>query len=145
VTSSAKFPNGSKAAGQVFRSTWWTLELPQGWIHQEELECISFSNDPPLGVLRVSAARNPTGNATLQDLYDFATDFRGFKREFQTLNSGKPVGIFAQYVEGELFWGEWLLMSGPIVVYLTYNVLAALQGSETMDVRRIVESTSIYS
>ena len=134
----------SEMAAQIYRSDWWSITLPAGWTNRIEPKCVSFRNEPPLGVLQVSAARKPSGNATLQDLYDLATDANKPARDFQTLVKGEHSGIFTEYVRGELFWSEWWLGSGATVVYLTYNVLATLQEAEIEDIRRIVESVSIH-
>jgi hypothetical protein len=144
VTRSAKLRAFGNKVGQLYRSSWWSIELPPAWTYQLEPECVSFRNEPQFGVLQVSAARNPDESATLQDLYDFAADRNNSERNFQAMNTGKHSGIFAEYISEELFWAEWLLYSGPTVVYLTYNVRANLRDREITDVRRIVDSKSIY-
>lgn len=135
--------SNSEIAAQIYQSTWWSIELPASWTHRIEQECVSFRNEPPLGILQVSAARNPSGPATLQDLVDFATDANKPVRNFQTLTSTKHSGILTEYFSEDLFWCEWWLKSGASVVYLTYHVLATQHGAEFEQVRRIVGSLSI--
>jgi hypothetical protein len=49
-------------------------------------------------------------------------------------------GFTGMYRQNELFWQEWWLRSGSLLLYATYNVVEGRQDSEQADIARILDS-----
>jgi hypothetical protein len=124
----------------TFVSTWWSVDLPEGWIGHQEEKCATLSRTPPMGVLQMSAARKQEGPVTDDDLQKFARDqvpsgVRLCRAEFKSFS-----GFSAAYVKNQLFWREWWLRSGQLMVYVTYNVLQGKEHLEATDLDMILAS-----
>jgi hypothetical protein len=131
--------------GQVYRSSWWSIELQPGWTASEGANCVSFSADPPNGVLQASAAHKPNGSVTLEDLYDYASEPASQAKGFRTVAFGDISGIASERVKNNLCWREWWLKKGSTMVYLTYNVPIVSKVGEVTAIDKIVSSILIHS
>jgi hypothetical protein len=131
--------------GQVYRSSWWSIELQPGWTASEGADCVSFSAAPSKGVLQASAIRKPSGSVTLEDLYEFASDPASQGTGFRTVAIGDISGIASERVKNTRYWKEWWLKKGSTMVYLTYNAPDASKEREVSAIDKIVSSIAIHS
>jgi hypothetical protein len=119
---------------QIFSGLWWSVEVPQGWRADRDKECVTFRTTPPLGAFQISAARKDQEPVTDQDLKEFAKELMAEGIRIDKVSYGPFSGFFAQYSKKGLFWQEWWLGSGRLMVYATYNVV---QGSEHLEGKEI--------
>jgi hypothetical protein len=117
----------------TYRSGWWSVVLPPGWLGYADAACSTFQAQPPVGALQISAARKESEGITDGDLREFAEGRVSTTTPLQYCAFGAFLGVTAQYRKDGLFWQEWWLRSGQLMVYVTYNVsqehAAAEQGS----------------
>ena len=118
------------------RSAWWSITIPQTWRATKDKECMTIKGDPAAGVLQISAARKP-GIVTDEDLLEFietpGDQLQEVKHEYFS-------GFATEYVNNKLFWKQWWLKSGSLIVYVTYNVDETLRSTEEEQVEKIVRS-----
>lgn len=126
-----------------FHATWWSIELPPNWNASEEGQCVSFSADPRIGILQVSATRKPSGEVSLEDIYEFAKGDGGENKSLLPCSLLYESGLFAEYETGRSIVSEWWLMSGPILVLVTYAVSTEIKDVESVEAQRIVASLKI--
>lgn len=126
---------------QIFASVWWSVELPPGWKGSPDSRCVTFRSNPPLGALQVSSARKDRA-ITDQDLKEFMNEATTSETEIK-INFGPFSGFSVQYTKEGLFWQEWWLRSGQVMVYATYNVVQNVKQSELEDVEKILRSLAI--
>lgn len=126
-----------------FHATWWSIELPPNWNASEEGQCVSFSADPRIGILQVSATRKPSGAVRLDDVYEFAKDGSIENKSLLPCSLLNESGLFAEYETGCSIVSEWWLMSGPILVLVTYAVSTEMKVVESVETQRIVASLKI--
>lgn len=124
----------------TFVSAWWSVDLPEGWSGHQEEKCATLSRTSSMGVLQMSAARKQEGPVTDDDLQEFARDqvpsgVRLRRVEFKSFS-----GFSAAYVKNQLFWREWWLRSGQLMVYVTYNVAHGKEHIEATDLDMILAS-----
>ncbi len=115
---------------RMFRSVWWTVELPDGWSGQPDIECTTFHANPSLGALQISSARKDTAPVTGEDLKGFSKERLASGVEIEGVNYRSFSGFSAQHFDGGKFWREWWLMADHLMVYATYNVV---QGAEDLE------------
>lgn len=125
---------------RFFLSTWWSADLPSGWRGVEEAKCATISRQPRLGVLQVSAARKPKGLVTDQDLRDFAEEHVVAGKVLVGIAYKSFSGFSVDYAKDRLFWKEWWLRSGNLMIYATYNVERGKEDIEKNDLDYILNS-----
>lgn len=119
---------------RVFKSAWWSAELPQGWTGTEDSECATFRANPPIGALQISSARKDKTDVTEEEMKDFAVERIPQGIQLDKVSYGHFSGFTARYSQGGLYWREWLLKSGGLMMYATYNVA---QGAEDLETDKI--------
>jgi hypothetical protein len=124
----------------VFRNAWWSVELPPNWRGYPDVYCATFQADPPLGALQISAADKETGIVTDQDMREFAAKRVAPGVRFADVRLGAFTGLTTRYFRDGLFWNEWWLKSGHLMVYATYNVVREREGEETEVIESILTS-----
>jgi hypothetical protein len=127
---------------RVFLSPWWSASLPSGWRGVEEPTCVTISRQPRLGILQVSAARKPEGVVTDQDLQDFAEEHVATGKTLVRVEYKAFSGFSIDYLKDCLFWREWWLRSGNLMIYATYNVEKDKEDIEKNDLDYILSSLS---
>lgn len=125
-----------------FKSAWWSVELPSGWIGSEDPECVTFRATPPLGALQLSAALKDGGSITEEDLQSLVKESPSPRTELVKVSYGSFFGVAIQYVKEGLFWREWWLASGRLMIYATYNVAKGGEDLEEDKIESILSSLS---
>ncbi len=126
----------------IFESSWWSLQLPEGWEWEEDEDCVSFFSDDSVGELEVSAYQKEGAKVDDADLLEFIP-------EEIPVASGTPVkigeftGFLISYHEDEVYWRQWWLKAGQILVYLTYNTDSADQGTKDAVTDQIVSTLKL--
>jgi hypothetical protein len=128
----------------VYKSEWWSVDLPANWSGHRSNACSTFSAKPPLGVLQISAARKDTGIVSDDDLRDFAEDHIGRPGvRIEPAGLGLFFGFTAGHREDGLFWRKWWVRSGHLMVFITYNVNQDYEATEELVVSKILSSLAI--
>ncbi len=130
----------STAHNPNFSSAWWSADLPHGWRGVEEERCVTISQHPRVGVLQITAARNPEGVVTDQDLKDFAEEHIAGEKSLVRVIYESFLGFSINYTKGQLFWREWWLRSGNLMIYATYNVKSGKENIEKNALEYILRS-----
>ncbi len=125
---------------RFFLSTWWSADLPSGWRGVEGAKCATISRQPRLGVLQVSAARKPSGFVTQKDLQDFAQGHIAAEKSLVQVEYKSFSGFSVDYTKDSLFWKEWWLRSGNLMIYATYSVERGKEEIEKNDLEYILSS-----
>lgn len=131
----------SKEASErkIFDGVWWTVELPAGWSAKADGECATFWTDADVGVLQISSAKKEAGWITDEDLKEFARE-RVARSQLSNERHGLFSGFVTEYVKGHLYWKEWWLRSGKLMIYVTYNKEGSRIGAVEKDVELILRS-----
>jgi hypothetical protein len=130
----------SNGPRDLFRSTWWSAKLPQGWTGAEDSECATFRANPPLGALQISSVRKDKADITEEELKDFAVERIPPGTQLNRVSYGRFSGFAAEYFQKGLYWREWLLGSGHLLVYATYNVALGGEDLEADKIEAILSS-----
>ena len=127
--------------GQMkFKSKWWSVRLPEDWQAAEDENCVTFSRKNSTSALQISAARKEAGSITDEELDDFATERLPVGTRPCRVNVGGLTGFYAERIENGVFWREWWLRQGRLIVYATYNVDENLKETESTIAQNILES-----
>jgi hypothetical protein len=129
---------------QIYESTWWSIELPEGWTYASEAECSTFQATPPLGALQISSARKD-GPIDESDLKEFAIARLGGTAHLRAIEYGPWSGFSAEREIQSRSWKEWWLRSGHTMLYATYNVPREYRHMELSAVESIVRSAKLRS
>ena len=124
----------------MFKSAWWSVRLPDDWSGHQEERCATLRKTPPLGVLQVSAARKTEGPVTDDELRDFAADQVASGEQLRNVKYNSFSGFSSVYLKNQLFWREWWLRSGCLMIYITYNVVQGRENIEAADLEKILTS-----
>jgi hypothetical protein len=128
----------------IYRSAWWSVELPPNWHGNPDADCATFRADHRSfgGVLQISAAHKDTGIVTDQDLKEFAQDRLVAGAPFDCVRFGERSGFTTRYRKDGLSWQEWWLRSEHLMIYATYNVVSEKEAAERDDIVSILSSLS---
>lgn len=104
-----------------FNSEWWSVQIPDDWIVEQDDTCTSVFSESGVGALQLSAARNSNGPATDDDLRDFAKEHLDASAPIKPLACGAFTGFYLHYSTDDLYQRQWWLRSGDTVVLATYT------------------------
>jgi hypothetical protein len=123
-----------------YESRWWSVDLPPGWTASTGGECATFRATPPLGVLQISSARKNSASIQDDDLKEFANERLDRDVQLSVVAFGPFSGFTSEREEKSLFWKEWWLRSGQVMLYVTYNVRSKYKRSEMDAVEAILRN-----
>jgi hypothetical protein len=128
----------------LYKSEWWSVDLPANWSGHPDDSCSTFSAEPPFGVLQISSARKDTGIVSDDDLREFAEDRLGhLGSRIEHASLGLFSGFTVSYRENGQFWRKWWVGSGRLMVYAIYNVNHGHEAAEQFVVFEILSSLAI--
>jgi hypothetical protein len=128
----------------IYKSEWWSVDLPPNWSGHPDDSCSTFSAEPSLGVLQISAARKDTGIVSEDDLGEFAEHRIGHLGiRIEHVGPGLFSGFTASYRENCLFWRKWWVRSDHLMVFITYNVDQGNEAAEQLVVLGILSSLAV--
>jgi hypothetical protein len=112
----------------------WSMELPEGWLSEEDQDCVTFYNHSGVGALQVSSYQ--------KDQIVIDDDLREFAGEVPLANIsfGPFTGFRTRFSEGEVFWIKWWLRAATRLIYLTYNCQLSHRGREDAEVQAMLQS-----
>ena len=118
----------------LYKSTDWSLELPEGWRHKFEEDCTTFTHPQGVGAFQVSSYRKDEA-VTDDDLREFAGEIPLAAVSFRRLT-----GFRTRFSEDNTFWAKWWLRAGYQMIHVTYNCSLADRGREDTEVSTMIES-----
>lgn len=124
---------------QVFDGEWWFLSLPLNWAAKRDADDVTFTANPRIGTIQISAALKESADVSDDDLREFAGD--GI--HLTGVSIGRLKGLMRKREEGGLSWSEWWMRDGRVMLYITYIVPTADDGKEERDVQAILESLTV--
>jgi len=74
------------------------------------------------------------------DLRDFAEEHIVTGKSLAPVEYNSFSGFCVDYTRGRLFWREWWLRSGNLMIYATYNVDSGKEALESHDLDQILKS-----
>jgi hypothetical protein len=117
-----------------YESTDWSLEIPDGWDHEQDDTCTTFTHPQGVGAFQVSSYQKEEA-VTDGDLREFAGDI-----PLAAVSFGQFTGFRTRFSEDDTFWTRWWLRAGRQMVHATYNCPLSERGREDADVSAMVES-----
>jgi hypothetical protein len=117
-----------------YDSTDWSLEIPEGWRHEEDDSCTTFFHPQGLGALQISSYRKDQA-VTDDDLREFAGDI-----PLAGVSLGHLTGFRTRFAQDDTFWTKWWLRAGCQMIHVTYNCSVANRGREDEAVDSMTET-----
>lgn len=121
-------------------SNWWSVHLPSKWQAKEDKECVTLLGEHFQSALQISSARKENSAITDVDIKDFANGRISDMVAFHKVDIGVFCGFYAERIEDGIFWREWWLRSGNLLIYASYNVDEQFKASETAIVDGVIKS-----
>ena len=125
-----------------FASHWWAIKLPADWQASESDECVTLSGRRFSSAVQITAARKEAELITDEDLKEFADERLNEKTSRSKINITMFTGLYAEHVTNGIFWREWWLRSGHLMVYVTYNIEEEFREAESFLIDEVVGSLS---
>lgn len=117
-----------------YESTDWSLEIPNGWVHESDEDCTTFTHPEGVGAFQVSSYRKATA-VTDEDLREFAGEI-----PLVAVALLHFVGFRTRFSDDDIFWTKWWLRSGFQMIHATYNCTLADRGREDAELNTMIES-----
>ena len=122
-----------------YKSTDWSLEIPNGWSHDEDESCTTFARPHGVSAFQVSSFRKDE-SVTDDDLREFAGEI-----PLAAVSFGQLTGFRTRFSEDDTFWTKWWLRAGRQMIHVTYNCPLSESGHEDAEVSAMIQSlTSDY-
>ena len=119
-----------------YKSTDWSLDVPEGWSHEADEDCTTFEHPQGVGAFQVSSYSKDEA-VTDDDLREFAGDI-----PLAAVSFSRLTGFRTRFSEGDTFWTKWWLRAGHQMIHVTYNCSLADRGREDGEVGIMIESLS---
>ncbi len=84
-----------------YKSTDWSVEVPEGWSQQDSEECATFSHPDGVGAFQVSSYRKDEA-VTDDELRDFTGDI-----PLATVSFGRLTGFRTRFSQDDTCWTKW--------------------------------------
>ena len=117
-----------------YKSTDWSLEVPEGWSHESDEDCTTFEHPEGVGAFQVSSYRKDEA-VTDDDLREFAGEI-----PLAAVSFGRFTGFRTRFSEDDTFWTKWWLRAGQQMIHATYNCSLADRGREDVEVSSMIDS-----
>jgi hypothetical protein len=127
----------------VYKSSWWSVELPSGWLGRDDDECVTFVHVDGVGALQISAYGSGNTEVTDDDLQEFSRDEMKENLGVERVSYGEFVGlgICERTVAG--YWRKYWLRARSVLLFVTYTCNIENEGIEDYDVGRILNSLAL--
>jgi hypothetical protein len=119
-----------------YKSTDWSLDVPEGWHHETDEHCTTFEHPQGVGAFQVTSYRK-SQLVTDNDLREFAGDI-----PLAVVSFGRLTGFRTRFSADGRFWTQWWLRAGSQMIYVTYNCTLEDSGREDAEVGSMIESLS---
>jgi hypothetical protein len=117
-----------------YESTDWSLEVPEGWRHEQDGRCTTFISPVGIGAFQVSSYRkeHPVSD----------DDLRGFAGAIPlaAVTVGRLSGFCARFSEHDTSWTKWWLRAGHQMIHVTYNCPVSECGREEVELTAMLQS-----
>jgi hypothetical protein len=127
----------------VYESAWWCVELPQGWLGDEDEGCVTFVNVDGAGALQISAYGKSDKEVADEDSENFSQDDRKRNPSTKKVSYGQFVGIGICERTVTRYWRKYWLRAGSVLLFVTYNCKLDDEGIEEREVDRILHSLTL--
>jgi hypothetical protein len=117
-----------------YKSIDWSLEVPDGWSHQQDEDCTTFCHPQGVSAFQVSSYRKDEV-VTDDDLREFAGEI-----PLAAVSLGQLTGFRTRFSEDDTFWTKWWLRIGRQMIHVTYNCPLSQSGHEDVEVGAMIQS-----
>ena len=117
-----------------YKSTDWSLDVPEGWGHESDSDCDTFAHPQGVGAFQISSYHKDDA-VTDDDLREFAGEI-----PLAAVSFGGLTGFRTRFSEDDTFWTKWWPRAGPQMIHVTYNCSLADRGKEDPEVTTMIES-----
>ena len=87
-----------------FISPWWSIQVADGWLSEQDDECATFWREDGTGALQISAYSHDSGNVPAQAPEDFTKGEFPHDAALKSLRCGQFVGVGVDYIADGKFW-----------------------------------------
>ena len=104
---------------KTIKTSFWQISLPDDWQCEHDADSDVIFSPEGVGELQISTSKFDSP-VTGDHLYELAEEHLDADAEEEEIEFGEFSGITFEYeMDGE-FWQEWYLMSGNILLFITY-------------------------
>lgn len=128
---------------KTFKTSWWSVQIPEGWNVERDDVCTTITANPEVGTLQIRAARNEEGLAADEDLLEFAEEHVKTEAKPNEVSLGTLSGYYLHYSDDEFYNREWWLRNGHTVVLVTYTTELEQRGQEDSVVDQILATLEV--
>ncbi len=125
-----------------YQSQYWQITLPDEWQVEDENNVLILFHPDGVGELQISAIKydtSPDGDVLLE----LAAEHIDAGAEPEEITLGEFDGIMLDYeLDGE-YGCEWYLLSGPLLLFVTYICDSADEEQEHDVIELILESLTV--
>ncbi len=114
---------------RTFGDHLWQVNLPDGWIGEQETDSALLYHPDGPGTLQISAVAQSDA-VTAADLRAIAAEHLDAGAPSDAVECGDFSGFSLSYGVDEEFWREWYLRCGSTLLFATYNCDLDAEGKE---------------
>ena len=126
---------------QTFGDQLWQVNLPFGWVCEQEPESALLYHPDGAGTLQISAIQQDDA-ITAADLRVLAAEHIDAGAQADDVELGAFSGFSLSYDADEEYWREWYLRCGSTLLFATYNCALDDEGKEDDTVELILGTLS---
>lgn len=127
---------------KIFTTEFWQVNLPDNWQHEHDAGSEVVFDPEGFGELQLSTSvfDSPVSR---DHLYELAAEHLDAAAEEEEVEFGDFSGISFEYETDDEFWQEWYLMSGNIMLFVTYACDLGEEENEIDIVEFILDSLKV--
>lgn len=127
-----------KHKSSKYETSWWSIELPEGWSVEDDPECSTFTSAKLKGALQLSAYRKDSDIGT-NEICELADK----QPEPNAVEIGVFVGLCNTFETDGVRWKKWWLVRDRTLIFATYNGPVANADVEILDAEDLLNTLQV--
>jgi hypothetical protein len=124
-------------------TTFWSIEVSDGWVAQKDEDCTSFFHPDGVGSLQVSEYHKNSGNGYPDDLVGFVAKENIDNSIPTSVVAGDFRGLSISSTRNDRFMRKWFLLSDSLMLYVTYNCQQQDEAKEVISIESMLNSLKV--
>ena len=125
----------------TFHSSLWQIAVTRPWRARQVEECVEITQPKGIGAIHISSALKDVGKVADSETQTQLQQQCPDDTDLEPAQLGDFIGHGAEFIDwsDSVFWKTWIVASGPVLLFITYN---CKRGEEDLELSQVCEILS---
>lgn len=129
----------------IFHSSLWQIAVTRLWRARDVDECVEITQPEGVGAIHISSALKRDGKVLDSEMRLNLQQQCPGDTDLEPDQFGDFIGYGGEYVDwnDSIFWKKWIVASGRVLLFITYNCKRGEEHLELPEVAQILSSLQL--